>query len=409
MKSMLKNIISLIILIFVFLGTAGCSSNSKAVIAELNINPIPTIKVSTYYTGKQLEELKNIINELNAKSRFYILQIQDIPATSYIPQLMILLKTNKAPDLIMINQYDAYQIIHNNFDIPAFRNISDKINNDKSNKSDNYFKNALSAAYGMGLPFGCSPVVLFYNKSMFDTAGIPYPTNKWQWEDFRNAAKALTKDTNHDGIIDQWGVSCELNKQYFWRLLISSYGGSFEKIASNQCINALNIYSDIVNTDKSAVPLKLVDYDYSFNTENVAMEFYPIDNNMTFNFNYGISDVPYETNKSTVVNVSTIMMNLNTNNEDAAYKALVDLSKALYCFDNLIPPTKDAFTQTMLNRINNDFDKNVLFNSLNANYSELIKDENVYTLILKGAFTPITENTTNVRQVLEGTQFSLGQ
>jgi len=40
--------------------------------------------------------------------------------------------------------------------------------------------------------------VLYYNRDMFDAAGLEYPKADWTWDDFRTAAKALTTD-------DQWG------------------------------------------------------------------------------------------------------------------------------------------------------------------------------------------------------------
>jgi multiple sugar transport system substrate-binding protein len=45
--------------------------------------------------------------------------------------------------------------------------------------------------------------VMAYNQEMFDEAGIALPTN---WEEFHEAAKALTKDSDGDGLIDQYGV-----------------------------------------------------------------------------------------------------------------------------------------------------------------------------------------------------------
>lgn len=47
--------------------------------------------------------------------------------------------------------------------------------------------------------------VLYYNRDMFDAAGVEYPQPDWTWDDFREAAKALTLDTNGDGETDQWG------------------------------------------------------------------------------------------------------------------------------------------------------------------------------------------------------------
>lgn len=55
------------------------------------------------------------------------------------------------------------------------------------------------------LPFALVTPMLFYNKGMFDKAGIAYPTENWTWADFTDAAKKLTKDIDGDGKTDQWG------------------------------------------------------------------------------------------------------------------------------------------------------------------------------------------------------------
>ena len=55
------------------------------------------------------------------------------------------------------------------------------------------------------LPFALVTAVLYYNKDMFDAAGVKYPTDDWSWNDFLAAAKKLTIDKNRDGVVDQWG------------------------------------------------------------------------------------------------------------------------------------------------------------------------------------------------------------
>jgi len=56
------------------------------------------------------------------------------------------------------------------------------------------------------LPKGYTPLLVVYNKDLFDRAGIPYPTDAWTWDDFLRIAKRLTRDTDGDGVIDQWGT-----------------------------------------------------------------------------------------------------------------------------------------------------------------------------------------------------------
>jgi len=53
---------------------------------------------------------------------------------------------------------------------------------------------------------------IYWNKSLFEREGLPdlyelYESGQWTWENFRKIAAMATKDTDGDGIIDQYGVS----------------------------------------------------------------------------------------------------------------------------------------------------------------------------------------------------------
>lgn len=77
---------------------------------------------------------------------------------------------------------------------------------------DHFYKSIFDAAKTISgtdsyyaIPFAHVTTVLYYNKDMFDAAGIAYPDESWTWDDFLAAAKALTVDKDGDGKIDQWG------------------------------------------------------------------------------------------------------------------------------------------------------------------------------------------------------------
>ncbi|MGH2544275.1 MAG: ABC transporter substrate-binding protein, partial [Ardenticatenaceae bacterium] len=59
------------------------------------------------------------------------------------------------------------------------------------------------------IPQNISSLVVYYNEDLFDAAGVPYPSDDWTWEDFLETAKALTRDTNGDGAMDQYGLGTE--------------------------------------------------------------------------------------------------------------------------------------------------------------------------------------------------------
>jgi multiple sugar transport system substrate-binding protein len=61
----------------------------------------------------------------------------------------------------------------------------------------------------MCIPQNISSLVVYYNEDLFDAAGVPYPSDKWTWDDFVETAVSLTKDTDNDGTIDQYGLGVE--------------------------------------------------------------------------------------------------------------------------------------------------------------------------------------------------------
>jgi multiple sugar transport system substrate-binding protein len=74
----------------------------------------------------------------------------------------------------------------------------------------------------MCLPIDTAALVVFYNKDMFDAAGLEYPQAGWTWADFLATAQALTVDVDGDGTIDQFGVDQFRN---YWPMMVWSQTG----------------------------------------------------------------------------------------------------------------------------------------------------------------------------------------
>ena len=71
------------------------------------------------------------------------------------------------------------------------------------------------------IPKDVDTIALFYNKTMFDEAGLSYPDDSWTWDDFYDAAVKLTKD---DG--SQYGTAMNpSNEQDGWMNIIYTMGG----------------------------------------------------------------------------------------------------------------------------------------------------------------------------------------
>lgn len=71
------------------------------------------------------------------------------------------------------------------------------------------------------IPKDVDTIALWYNKSLFDEAGLSYPDDTWTWDDYYNAAVALTKE---DG--SQYGTAMSpSNNQDGWMNIVYSMGG----------------------------------------------------------------------------------------------------------------------------------------------------------------------------------------
>lgn len=56
-----------------------------------------------------------------------------------------------------------------------------------------------------GIPWVYAGHFLYFNKDMFDAAGIPLPTDTWTWEEMATAAQALT--IRDGATVTQWGIT----------------------------------------------------------------------------------------------------------------------------------------------------------------------------------------------------------
>ena len=76
----------------------------------------------------------------------------------------------------------------------------------------------------VALPKGFTPMMIAYNKDIFDRAHVPYPQGDWTFEEFRAAAQALTRDTDGDGRTDQWGFWLD-RRAFMWIASLWGLGG----------------------------------------------------------------------------------------------------------------------------------------------------------------------------------------
>jgi len=108
----------------------------------------------------------------------------------------------------------------------VFQTLDSYISAAKVDMTD-FYPNALNAfAYQgkqIGMPFYAGPSVCYLNKTAFDKAGVPLPTNDWTWDDLISTAQKLTKSSGSATTFGLAPISTGLN---FFNAFIWENGGN---------------------------------------------------------------------------------------------------------------------------------------------------------------------------------------
>lgn len=92
----------------------------------------------------------------------------------------------------------------------AFLPLDERVAADPELRAGDYFPRLWESVHWrdklLALPSSGQVGVIYYNKDLFDEAGLDYPTDDWTWDDMERMARALSRDFDGDGAIDQYGV-----------------------------------------------------------------------------------------------------------------------------------------------------------------------------------------------------------
>ncbi len=177
--------------------------------------------------------------------------------------------------------------------------------------------------------------LLYYNKAMFDKAGVAHPTEKWTWDDWADAARKLTI-VEPNGRVAQQGIGMETGK---WSMLLVQSNGAYLDDPRNpsRCaledengLRAVKFFADLIR-DKAAMSpadLKQIGGDAAaFQQGKVAMIVQNASRAPTFNaadMDYDVAPIPIPPGGARVNNVggARFVMNSASKNKEAAWTFL---------------------------------------------------------------------------------------
>jgi multiple sugar transport system substrate-binding protein len=179
----------------------------------------------TYFTFSaapdHLTDLNTIISAFHAQHSNITIDVQTASYNDYFTKLQTAIAGGTAPDTFELN----YENFVSYSSAGSLLDLSSQASADSSFKPSVYYPRAYSvfnqSGKQYGLPESFSDVLLFYNKDLFDAAGVSYPTTDWTWTDELAAAQKLTDKSK--GI---WGDFQPIQFFEFYKVLAQN-GGKF--------------------------------------------------------------------------------------------------------------------------------------------------------------------------------------
>ncbi|MFP3387515.1 ABC transporter substrate-binding protein [Brevibacillus sp. SIMBA_040] len=141
-------------------------------------------------TKKKMEE---IIAKFEASHPNIKIKTETAPYEDFYQKLTTQIAAGTAPDIWQSDGTKVFGFAQRGAIRDITEYVTKEINKDEVNGLE--FNKDAEGKY-WGVPQGIQVGALFYNKDLFDKAGVSYPTADWTWDDLKAAAAKLTLDAN---------------------------------------------------------------------------------------------------------------------------------------------------------------------------------------------------------------------
>jgi len=250
----------------------SCTAQPGGLVQQVVVTATPTVRpegaktvlrVGTGDSGEGLTPHLKIIEQFEAANPDIQVQLEPVGSGDYYARILTQIAAGDPPDLLQIGD-DA---------VPMFVDKGAFVALDEYMASAQYPLDASIYLPGVQdpgqwndkqylLPKDFSPLAVYYNKKLFDAAGLPYPQDGWTWQEFLDTAQKLTK-TDAGGKTVQWGVQLPAAWTTGFEYWVAAAGGSlisedgkqFAGFMDSPAVQeAVQFYADLYNKHKVAPP-----------------------------------------------------------------------------------------------------------------------------------------------------------
>lgn len=178
-----------------------------------------TLSVSIWDTNQE-PGIKEILADFTEKTGIKT-EISVVKWDEYWTMLEAGAQGGSLPDVFWMHSNESQRYMSNDMLLDLTDKIKDSDLIDPENYPEDIWGLYTYDDKYYAVPKDIDTIALWYNKTLFDEAGLDYPTADWTWDDVTEAAKKLTKD---DG--SQYGLAMRNdNNQAGYYNLIYDNGG----------------------------------------------------------------------------------------------------------------------------------------------------------------------------------------
>jgi len=328
---------------------------------------VTTITFWNGFTGPDGDALKARVQAFNDSQSKYRVDMLIEPWDTINEKLLPALAAHQGPNIAA----GGVEAVGQNATNGAFASIDDFYTSwtDQSAVFDRLVAATEWNGKHYAVPMTFSPVLTYYNKKLFTAAGLDPNNPPKTWQEFADAAVAMTKDSNGDGKPEQYGfILPDHNAPAMWESLMWGNGGGTisddgktATIGSPQSIEAVTYWNNLLQQKKiSPAGISGPDADSLFQAGKAGMLVegpWMINGFKQAGIDFGIANVPQGPAGAFAVANSSLLYVSNDTMKDPAQK------EATYAFltfwnskDNQIawsttsgnPPTRNDITQDEL-------------------------------------------------------------
>lgn len=148
-----------------------------------------------FETDAQKQMMQSLIDEFNASQDEYEASHVYVPFADYEKQLTLGIASGELPDLVILDGCGMASFIQ----LGLFGDISDADIN-----WDEYMEGPMESTMldgkHYGIPFATNCTALFYNKDLFDAAGVAYPEDGMTMAEYHELAAKMTSGEGNDKV-----------------------------------------------------------------------------------------------------------------------------------------------------------------------------------------------------------------